>query len=108
MVKIEISILDCPCPGRRLTDQAAVWRKTNTWQRQRNTERHRIEWAFARPDADRKLRHHHVSSLMHLDAGECKDRFKIMTTRRHHEAATINLPGRGEFRFINRRIDKLR
>ena len=61
MAEIEISILERQCLGRRLMDRDTARREVSAWQRQRNAERHRIDWTFTRQDADRRLGCHYVS-----------------------------------------------
>ena len=61
MAEIEIGILDRQCLDRRLPDRTTLANEVDAWQRRRNNEQRRIEWAFSRQDADLKMAQHYVS-----------------------------------------------
>jgi hypothetical protein len=61
MAEIEIGILDRQCTGRRIGDEAQLRSEVLAWEQRRNEAGSRIEWAFTRQDADRKLARHYVT-----------------------------------------------
>ena len=64
MAEIEIGILSRQCLDRRIPNAQLLQHEVNAWQTERNVRRKTIEWQFTRQDADQRLGHHYVSTLV--------------------------------------------
>lgn len=61
MAEIEINIMDRECLNRRIGEASTLVKEINSWERDRNQKKKKINWAFTRKDADKKLSKHYVS-----------------------------------------------
>jgi len=61
MSELEIGIMDKQCTGRRLGNQSQLADEVAAWQNSRNAQKRKINWAFTKEDADRKLSRHYVT-----------------------------------------------
>jgi len=56
MAEIEIGVMVRQCIDRRIEDQETLRREIDAWQKQRNEEKHQVNWRFTTKDARIKLK----------------------------------------------------
>lgn len=55
VAEIEIGIMDRECTNRRIKDKEMLTREVKAWEKRRNRQRRKINWAFTKEKADKKL-----------------------------------------------------
>lgn len=61
MAEIEINIMDRQCTGGRIESKERLESAVTAWSNDRNEKQCKIEWAFTREKADKKLSKHYVA-----------------------------------------------
>jgi DDE superfamily endonuclease len=61
MAEIEINTMDRQCTGGRIESKEKLESAVTIWSKERNKNRHKIEWKFTRQEADKKLSKHYVA-----------------------------------------------
>ena len=61
MAEIEINMMDRECLNRRIGKVDLLKKEVECWTRQRNNTRKKINWAFTKKQADRKLSKYYVA-----------------------------------------------
>ena len=60
MAEIEINIMDRQCTGGRVESQEKLESAVDSWSKDRNMNKCKIEWKFTKQDADKKLSKYYV------------------------------------------------
>lgn len=55
VAEIEIGIMDRECTNRRIKNKEMLTQEVKAWQKRRNRQRRKINWAFTKEKADKKL-----------------------------------------------------
>lgn len=55
VAEIEIGIMDRECTNRRIKDKEMLAREVKAWEKRRNRQRRKINWAFTKEKADKKF-----------------------------------------------------
>ena len=61
MAEIEINAMDRQCTGGKIESKEKLESSVTIWSKERNENNLKIEWKFAKQDADKKLSKHYVS-----------------------------------------------
>jgi hypothetical protein len=61
VAEIEIGVMDTECTRRRIKDMKMLTQEVRAWTMRRNRQRKKINWAFTKQKADRKLSKYYVS-----------------------------------------------
>lgn len=61
VAEIEIGVMDTECTGRRIKSKEMLAQEVEAWTKRRNKQRKKINWAFTKQKADKKLGKYYVS-----------------------------------------------
>lgn len=61
VAEIEIGVMDTECTGRRIKSKEMLAQEVEAWTKRRNEQRKKINWAFTKQKADKKLGKYYVS-----------------------------------------------
>lgn len=61
VAEIEIGVMDTECTGRRIKSKEMLAQEVEAWTKRRNEQRKKINWAFTKQKADKKLGRYYVS-----------------------------------------------
>lgn len=61
VAEIEIGVMDTECTGRRIKSKEMLAQEVDAWTKRRNKQRKKINWAFTKQKADKKLGKYYVS-----------------------------------------------
>lgn len=61
VAEIEIGVMDTECTGRRIKSREMLAQEVEAWTKRRNKQRKKINWAFTKQKADKKLGKYYVS-----------------------------------------------
>ena len=61
VAEIEIGVMDTECTGRRIKSKEMLAQEVEAWTKRRNKQRKKINWAFTKQKADKKLEKYYVS-----------------------------------------------